>query len=114
MHQDVCLMITSDDAYGQPELYISNDTLNNVKGCYKIYEIDGKGNKEQIYQGIINQEANSSQKLGIINSKHEQSLLIIEWEIDNKKYYNHFVTGWFLYDFDEYKAWCKYLEELYK
>ena len=45
MQQDVCLMITSDEAYGKPELYVANDTLNEVKGSYKIYEVDGKGNR---------------------------------------------------------------------
>ena len=114
MHQDVCLMITSDEAYGQPELYVSNDTLKSVKGSYKIFEVDGKGNREQIYQGLISVDANTSVKLGNIYSKNEKSLLILEWEINGKKHYNHFVTGWFLYNFDEYKLWCKILEELYK
>ncbi len=114
MHQDVCLMITSDEPYGQPKLYIANDTLKAAKGSYKIYEVDGKGGKELIYQGLFNQTANSSAKLGAIYSKNEKSLLILEWEIDGQKYYNHFVTGWFKYNFDEYKLWCNILYELYK
>jgi len=114
MQQDVCLMITSDEAYGKPELYIANDTLNEVKGSYKIYEVDGKGNRKQIYQGLFNQEANSSTKLGAVYSNNEKSLLVLEWEIDGKLHYNHFVTGWFKYDFEEYKLWCNILYDLYK
>ena len=91
-------------------LYALNDTRTAVKGTYKVSDIE---TGEVIAEGGFN--ANANGKTGVTNFRmfySEQRMLLIEWDIDGKKYYNHYLTGYPPFDFEKYKKWLNKLNEI--
>lgn len=90
-------------------LVVSNDTLMRKNGTYKVYDIDtGK----VLADGDFTIGANSNKVLDKIRMYYsDKKFLVIEWEIDGKTYYNHYLCGMPGFDFGMYKAWLeKYME----
>lgn len=85
------------------DLVASNDTLKTKKGSYKVYEVmSGK-----VYcQGDFEVHKNQNLILDNINLMYSDKLmLVIEWCIDAKTYYNHYLCGYPAFDFESYKKW---------
>jgi hypothetical protein len=47
-------------------------------------------------------------------SPEMQALLIIEWTIKGRRYFNHFITGQPPFDFETFRNWCSVLDKIYK
>ncbi len=83
----------------------SNDTLKNKKGSFRVYDID---TKQVLSEGRFDIKPNENAKLGMIRMMYsEKKFLVIEWEIEDKKYFNHYLCGYPAFDFETYKAWLK-------
>lgn len=94
------------------DIVASNDTLENISGEYKIYDID---TKEVLSNGEFNICPNSNLKLGKIDMMYpEKHFLIIEWITDGKKYYNHYLCGMPAFDFNKYKGWIENFNNIMK
>ena len=103
--QPIALMM-SDVVDWRSQVYISNDTLEDVRGTYKIWDID---TKEVLAEGEFHSTPNSNFLLDKIRLMYaEQRFLVIEWKIDGITYYNHYVNGFPTFDFAQY---CKWLAE---
>lgn len=91
-------------------LVASNDTLETKSGTYKVYDIDD-GNVLANGSFSVNPNANKAvAKIPLFYSEHK--FLVIEWEIDGKKYYNHYLCGMPGFNFDDYKRWLNKYKEL--
>ncbi|MBR6602713.1 MAG: glycoside hydrolase family 2 [Clostridia bacterium] len=106
--QKVCMMLREPDDW-KCRLYVSNDTLEDAKGCYKIY--DGESG-EVIKSGEYYSKANSTEKVcsfdEFVSSKR---LIMIEWELGGKKHYNHAILGNPAFSLEKYKKWLNIIEE---
>lgn len=89
-----------------------NDTLNEVCGSYKIYNID----TESIYsKGKFNVMPNGILELDKMKKMYsDKEFLVIEWTLDNKKYYNHYLCGMPAFDYNTYKIWITKFKSLIK
>lgn len=79
----------------------TNDTLSDITGEYKIYDID---TNEVLLSGAFEVLKNQNAVLGKIRMMYpEKRFLVIEWTINNKKYYNHYLCGTIPFDYQKYK-----------
>jgi len=81
----------------------SNDTLNPVSGKFKVKDIEtGK----ILLEGEFNTKPNSNENLGQIPVMYsDKGVFLIEWEVDGKRYFNHYMYGMPGYDLEKYKEW---------
>ena len=88
----------------------SNDTMKTVCGSYKISDID----TGDVYaQGEFCVAPNENFNLGKIRMMYsEQKMLLIEWTVDGKTSYNHYLCGYPGFDFEQYKVWLNKLQEI--
>ena len=112
--QFFCLMAVRKGIDGEIGIYASNDTLKTHSGSYKIIAVDKKGNKKEIASGRFSQKENSVSLIQKLPEAAEPELWIIEWEEDNKTYYNHFTPNYKTGDIDIWKIWQKELDRIYK
>lgn len=90
-------------------LVASNDTLEVKRGSYKVYEVmEGK-----VYaEGDFEVDKNANLILDSIPLMYSDKMfLVIEWCIDGKKYFNHYLCGYPAFDFNDYKKWLSKFEE---
>lgn len=88
----------------------SNDTLNDAELEYKVYDID---TNEVYAQDKFTVKANSNLKDAYIRMMYpEQRFLVIEWTMNGKKYYNHYLAGMPAFDFETYKGWLNKFNKL--
>jgi len=111
--QPLCLM-AEDGGDNSFSLFAVNDTLRKQSGTMRLYGVDADG-KETVYQEReFRAEANASTRIEekvVPPSTH--GLGIIEWEVEHRKYYNHFMIGTPPFSFAEYSFWSSYLDRLY-
>lgn len=73
-----------------------NDTLREVTVKYKVYDAD---TQKVFVDGQTTVDRNGVKELDVLRGIFfSQRMLIIEWEMQGKTYFNHFITG-----FPEYK-----------
>ena len=78
------------------QLYVANETMEDTNVSYKVTDINtGK----IIAQGKGIAKANSSDKLDSIKTINEQTLLLIEYEVNGKILKNHYLIGAPEYDY---------------
>lgn len=97
--ETVCVMVNeylSDNENMQ--LYVANETLTDKNVSYKVKDIS---TDKVILQGSGVAKANASNKLDSIKAITEQTLLLIEYEVDGKVYKNHYLTGAPEYDYNK-------------
>ncbi len=84
-------------------LVASNDTLKDTKGHYKVYDVMTK----KVYsEGAFEVKANRNHELCHINMMYsDHAFLVIEYDIDGEKKYNHYLCGYPGFDFGAYKEW---------
>ena len=86
-----------------------NDTSEDVEGTFKVWDIDSK---ETLSEGAFRSAPNSNLIVGDIPLMYaQQRFCVLEWEINKKTYYNHYVSGYPTFDFKQY---CKWLNEYQK
>ena len=87
-----------------------NDTLKEVKGSYKIYNID----TDYVYsEGGFSISKNGVSHLGGVPMRYsDKEFLVIEWTIDGKTFYNHYLCGMPGFDFTTYKRWIAKFKEI--
>ncbi len=86
-------------------LYACNDTLNEYEGTYKVTdESTGKVIAEGSFKSVKN-GSNVIAQLPIYYS--EKKLLLIAWEVNGEKGFNHYLCGYPPFSLEEYKGWIK-------
>lgn len=95
--EPVCVMINEYKSNKENmQLYVANETMEDTNVSYKVTDINtGK----IIAQGKGIAKANSSDKLDSIKTINEQTLLLIEYEVNGKILKNHYLTGAPEYDY---------------
>lgn len=78
------------------QLYAANETLEDKNVSYKVTDIN---TGTVVMQGSGVAKANASNKLDSVKTINEQTLLLIEYEVDGKTYKNHYLTGTPEYDY---------------
>ena len=100
----VCIMITEPESW-HCEAKVSNDTQTGYAGSYRIW--DGETG-ETISGGHFVSPANENAHIANIQaSQGEKRLILIEWEIEGKKSFNHYVLGHAPMELERYKNWLK-------
>lgn len=94
------------------DLVAVNDTLVKKSGTYRVK----RGFDEVVVKEGTFEIAENGQeilaKIPVLYSDHE--MFIIEWEIDGKKYCNHYIAGYPPFDFEWYKKCYEKLAKMYK
>lgn len=85
------------------KLIASNDTREDKNGTYKLTDI---AKNKVISEGTFVCKAGTNEELCEIPLFYsEQGMLLIEWEIDGKRYVNHYLYGFPGFDLASYKEW---------
>lgn len=84
-----------------------NDTLKTMQGSYQVTDID---TGDVLAQGHYCVEPNGKAVLGAIRLMYsDQKMLLIAWEQDGRKHYNHYLCGLPGFSFAQYQCWLKKL-----
>lgn len=88
----------------------SNDTLKDVSGTFKVYDID----TEEIYaEGNLKVGINGIETIASVPYMYsDKKMIIIEWEVDGLKSFNHYLCGSPAFDFEKYKEWIKKIKAI--
>lgn len=107
--QPVALMFGEMEDWHLP-LTASNDTLQEIRGRYRVRRIDGNA---ALLEGSFTINPNENTSLGALPMMYsEQGMLLIEWEIDGSRYFNHYLYGYPAFDLAAYKGWFQKLNRL--
>lgn len=108
VQEPFCIMITEPENWYIKIIGV-NDTLTEKRGTYRVYEAD---TKEDLSSGEFLVSTLDKKILGKIRvSRGEQRLFIIEWELNNNKYLNHYMLGYPPFSLERYKEWLKIIME---
>lgn len=67
---------------------------------------------ERLAEGTFSLPPNGRKTLGRLNIFYsEQRMLLISWEINGQKGYNHYLCGMPAFDFAQYQKWLKLLSQ---
>lgn len=102
--QPFCIMIDEPENW-HVRVVAGNDGCLERKGTYRIWDADSG---ESLLAGAFHTAANENRELGKIRISHaDNKLLLIEWEIDGRKYGNHYLLGFPAFSLAKYKSWLK-------
>jgi beta-mannosidase len=105
----VCIMV-GEPADWHCRVVAGNDTLRDVSGPFRIWDGDSGAT---ILKGRFKTKANENAVLGNIRVSHgEHRLFLIEWEVDGRKYGNHYLLGKPPLSFPRYVGWLKQIAAL--
>ena len=91
-------------------LVAANDTRHPVKGTYRVTDIE---TGELLAEGAFDADANTATDVtGIRMMYTDQRMLLIEWTVDGKRSYNHYLCGMPAFSFRKYVGWMKKLQEI--
>ncbi|MBR5527711.1 MAG: glycoside hydrolase family 2, partial [Clostridia bacterium] len=89
----------------------SNITLENVSGSFKISDIESG---KVLFEGKFDVPSASNKNLCHVPVMYsDKGMFLIEWEVDGKKYINHYLHGYPAFDYESYKKWNEKLEKIY-
>ncbi|MBQ8597101.1 MAG: hypothetical protein IJ409_04850 [Lachnospiraceae bacterium] len=81
----------------------SNDTLQEVKGSYTVKNLE---TGEVLLSGNFDVAPNSNASLGRVPVMYsDKGMLLIEWQIGEEKFFNHYLYGMPGFDLKKYKEW---------
>lgn len=87
------------------KLYACNDTLEEKRGCLTVKDAL---TDEMIYKGDFTATVNTSTPIAKISTYYsEQKILIFEWEVGDKRGYNHYLCGYPPISLEMYKSVMK-------
>ena len=105
-------IMADEIANWESNIIASNDTLETIKGTFKVSDLESG---KVLKSGDFCVEPNSNKNLGGVRVMYsDKGMFLIEWEINGKKYMNHYLHGYPAFDFETYKRWNEKLEELYE
>ena len=91
-------------------LYAENDTLDTVCGDYSVLDID---TGETLAKGEFSVAPNSGEKIDDIALYYsDKKFLVIQWTVNGKNYFNHYLCGRPAFDFNKYKKWLERYKEI--
>lgn len=107
--QEVILMLDELNSNNH-NIVAVNDTMKDVSGSYKIYNID----TNYIYsEGQFRIEKNEATSLGDVPMMYsDKEFLVIEWVINGKTYYNHYLCGTPAFDYLTYNNWVEKFKKI--
>jgi beta-mannosidase len=109
----VMIMIDELNNWGQ-NIVSCNSTLSSHSGSYRVYDID---TDETLASGDFRCEPNSNGVIKKLPAMYaDKRMLIIEWTVGGKTYFNTYLCGTPAIDFAKYKVWLEkiaVLEEKY-
>ena len=111
--QPFALMVVRREIDGAPALYTCNDTSSEVRGSYRVLEMEPDGRLEQIAQGRLDEAANRSRLIQQMPEAEEPRLWLIEWDAGENRGVNHFVTRGGHAPFETWQRWHLLLGERY-
>jgi beta-mannosidase len=118
--QPFCLMVQDAEpgdmsvfATGQMKIFAANDTLEQYCGQYRILRLGAEGQTEELLTGDFLVNSNTTSLIATMPSPEMQALLIIEWTIKGRRYFNHFISGSPPFDFETFRNWCSELDKIY-
>lgn len=91
VQQPVCVMIGEAGTGKYLSIVVGNDSQAEAKGSFRVWESD-RG--ETILQDTFQVPANQNWQVGRIRTyARQQCLFLIEWEINQEKFGNHYLVG---------------------
>ena len=88
-------------------LYACNDTLKEKSGAYRVSDADSG---EVLASGTFTAGVNGTFKIDEFPVFYsEQKMLLIEWEVNGEKGFNHYLCGYPAFSLEKYKSWVKKL-----
>jgi len=94
----------------QYKVFACNDTLSEVSGTYRVFDID---TNETLSSGSFALEKNETKPVGHVSLFYsDKKFLVIEWKIGKKTFFNHYVAGFVPFDFEKYKSWLSKFNQL--
>ncbi|MBQ9761304.1 MAG: hypothetical protein IJW16_08155 [Clostridia bacterium] len=83
--------------------YACNDTQNEQRGRMRIFDVD---TNETLAERDFVASANTSTEVAALDIFYsEKRFLVIEWTIDGKTAYNHYLCGYPAFDLAKYREW---------
>ena len=102
---DVCVMIGDAKENGHP-VVIVNDTRNEINGNFSIKDAD---TGEVLMEKSFKVNVNGKSVEGFLANTSEPKLWMIEWDVDNMKYTNHYFAYEPHVELNEYMKWLPLL-----
>ncbi len=104
--QDVQFMLSEYDAWSH-KLMAVNDTFQEVTGNYKVTHYDSD---TVLAQGPFTLAADACSRLAEIpaNPSHK-GLYLLEWQIGEQKFCNHYISGRYPFALDQFRIWIDVL-----
>jgi len=107
VQEPVCVMIGEMTSWNNP-VVIANDTLKERTVKYVITDID---TDEILSEKEVTIEANGIENVDRIHGYYsDHRMLKIVYEVEGKKYINHYLCGFPPFSFEQYKKWMEKLE----
>lgn len=86
----------------------SNDTLKEVQGSYTVKNLE---TEEVLLSGSFRVAPNSNAHLGRVPVMYsDKGMLLMEWQIGEEKFFNHYLYGMPGFDLKKYKEWFDKLQ----
>ncbi len=108
--EPVCLMVGELSGW-RHTVHASNDTLRPVKGIYRVYDVDAP--EKDLCGGSFEIAPNGNAAVGSFEMFYsDHKFLVIEWELDGKKYFNHYLSGMPPFSLADYRRWLAAFEQI--
>ena len=102
---DVCAMC-GEPKNGRHPLVIVNDTLAEVKGHVAVRDAD---TQKIFFESDFHVGRNGREDIGTLAQSAQPAMWLIEWNVDNQKFQNHYLAGPRPFKLDDYRRWLKAL-----
>lgn len=104
----VCIMLDEHNAWGH-RVVLGNDSNCSHEVSYRLINAD---TSEVLLEGKAFSPKNENITLGEISLlPGMQTLVLIEWMIDKKRFTNHYLTGHPPYDMEKVRAWSMKIDK---
>lgn len=111
IHTPVCLMMDESEDW-KHRVVLANDSNTS---CAVSYVIRDGETEEILASGTKHSPANENVELGPLPSvPGRQRLFLMEWTIcgEEKRFANHYISGFVPFDLEKYKKWMRIIEKL--
>lgn len=109
VQSDVCVMV-GDAQEGNHPIVAVNDTRMMKTGTVTIRDID---TMEILFHSKCMIPSNGKVDVGYIPETGKQAMWLIEYEVDGKKYINHYLAGEAPFKLVDYEKWYNKLQMVY-
>ena len=102
---DVCAMC-GEPQNGRHPLVVVNDTLAEVKGHVAVRDADSK---QVLFETDFAVGRNGREGVGAVPQSAQPAMWLIEWNVGDQKFQNHYLAGPRPFKLDDYKRWLRSL-----